>query len=522
MSDYALRYAADGFAVFPVYEPNILVDGVMTVCSCGKMDCRGKHPRTINGVLDATTDANTIKGWWQKWPSASIGIATGKKSGLAVIDLDGPEGMASGRSLRLQSSVSALTGNGKQLFYADTDGKLSNSVKKIAPGIDTRGNNGYVVVPPSIHPNGKRYCWQSQPLNRHALPQLPTTLAMMDLPTAVTGLVAHKPEGWIAEALKGMKYGNIDDTLVSILGRMRRDNWAATDARVLLDPHARAAGATEGHLDDKIKHIWDAYAPHTVLGVNHSRFEAIDTFLEDIKKVEWLCSPIVAEKSIGFVAGLPETMKTWVLIDLAVECARGNGSWLGLFPVKKGRVLFIDQERYKAETQRRFSAIMSAKGLDRKDLKESLFLKCGTTIKLDLEVSFKAFKAELLDLKPDLVIIDSFATFHGSPENDRMAIQLVLNRIKQLRDEVGCAFWFINHESKLVFSQIEENKAPNAYTMLGSVGIVAAAEAVLVVRKIEAGLSHIHHVKSTLAIASKSFTVALADVADGITIKGTI
>lgn len=520
---YALRYAADGFAVFPVYEPNIIVDGVMTMCSCGKMDCRGKHPRTINGVLDATTDVNTIKRWWTKWPSASIGIATGKKSGLAVIDLDGPEGLASGISLRLQSSVCALTGNGKQLFYADTDGKLSNSVKKIAPGIDTRGNNGYVVVPPSIHPNGKRYCWQSQPLNRHALPQLPTTLAMMDLPTAVTGLVAHKPEGWIAESLKGMKYGNIDDTLVSILGRMRRDNWAATDARVLLDPHARAAGATEGHLDDKIKHIWDAYAPHTVVGVNHSRSEAIDTFLENQQGVDWICKPIIAKKSIGFVAGLPETSKTWMMIDLAVESARDCGNWLGIFTVLPSKVLFIDQERFRGETQRRFNAVIAGKGLSKTLLAESLFLKCGTTIKLDLEASYQAFRSELLELRPSLVIVDSFATFHNSPENDRMAIQNVLNRIKALRDEIGCSFIFINHESKMVFQHVEDNKNPNAFDMLGSVGIVAAAEFCLTVRKIEPGLSMCHHTKSTLATAAKSFTVALQDLpGGGIAVRGTL
>ncbi len=516
---HALRYAADGFAVFPVYEPERHHGGLL--CSCSKVDCRGKHPRTANGVNDASTDSETIKGWWTRWPNASIGIATGKRSGgLAVVDLDGAEGISSGKRLGLSSSVVALTGNGRQLFYADIEARMKNSVKKLAEGVDTRGEGGYVVVAPSLHPNGKRYAWAGQPLRRNMLPSLPTLFQVSIAETSGAGVV-RKPEGWIAEALRGMKNGNIDNTLVSVLGRMRRDNWAAGDAITVLTPHAIAAGATPGHLEDKVRHIWKAYPAVTQVGQS-AKSETIDEFLNDIAKVEWLCSPIVAAKSIGFVAGLPETMKTWLLIDLAIECARGDGSWLGLFPVKRGKVLFIDQERYKAETQRRFAAVMGAKGLDRQSLKDHLFLKCGTTIRLDLEASFQAFRAELMELRPDLVIVDSFATFHSSSENDRMMIQNVLNRIKALRDETGASFWFINHESKLVFSQIEENKAPNAYTMLGSVGIVAAAEAVLVVRKIEAGLSHVHHVKSTLATASKSFTVALADVTDGITIKGTI
>lgn len=522
MMEWALKYATDGFAVFPVYEPIGL-----NLCSCGKVGCRGKHPRTPNGVNDATTNAETIRGWWTKWPNASIGMATGAKSSLAVIDLDGPEGIESGRSLSLVSSVIAMTGNGKQLFYADAEGKLRNSVKKLAPGIDTRGAGGYVVVPPSIHPNGKKYCWQSQPLSRNALNSLPALF--VDQPTGDGTLITsasplgnQKPIGWIADALKEMKNGNIDNTLFAVCCRLRNDGYSEADALVLLSPHAAAAGASPGHLEDKIKNVWNRYEPRTQSG-QPSKSEAIDDFLNDIKSVEWICEPIIAKKSIGFVAGLPETSKTWMMIDLAVESARASGNWLGIFPVTSNRCLFVDQERFRGETQRRFNAVIAAKGLKRSDLRDSLFLKCGTSIKLDLEASFQAFRAELLDLRPSLVIVDSFATFHNSPENDRMAIQNVLNRIKALRDEIGCAFVFINHESKLVFSQIEENKAPNAYTMLGSVGIVAAAETVLVVRKIEAGLSMVHHCKSTLASASKSFTVAVEDMPNGgILVKGTL
>lgn len=526
---HALRYAADGFAVFPVYEP-FRIDrpcDAIYVCSCWTEGCRGKHPRTANGVKDASLDVKQIKEWWTKWPNASIGIATGKVSGVSVIDLDGPEGLMSGRRLSLVSSVTALTGRGKQLFYADTEGKLGNSVKKLASGVDTRSSNGYVVVPPSLHPNGKRYSWEGQPLSRKALGSVPSAVLRMQITGAPTplglALGARKPEGWIADALKGMKNGNIDNTLVSILGRMRRDNWSSEDASALLEVHARAAGATEGHLTDKIRHIWRAYLP-AVSNVNtNPRSEAIDTFLEDMKEPEWICKPIIAKKSIGFVAGLPETCKTWMLMDLAVESARDCGNWLGIFGVTQNRVLFIDQERFKGETQRRFSAVIAGKGLKHSDLKDSLFLKCGTTIKLDLEASYQALRTELLELRPSLVIVDSFATFHNSPENDRMAIQNVLNRIKALRDEIGCSFIFINHESKMVFQHVEDNKAVNAFDMLGSVGIVAAAEFCLTVRKIEPGLSMCHHSKSTLGTASKSFTVQVADLPNGgITVKGTL
>jgi len=507
--EHALRYAADGFAVFP---------------------CRpkGKEPLgslVPHGCLDATTDAEIIRGWWTKCPDANIGMATGPRSGISVVDLDGPEGLRSGNLFGLSSSVSSFTGNGKQLFYKDETGTLKNSVKKLAPGVDVRGNGGYVVVPPSLHPNGKRYVWQGQSLSRVALPPVPVQFARSPISTGTNtttdSIGQRKPEGWIAQALEAMKNGNRDNTLFSICSRMRNDGYSKEDCAGLLGPHAAKVGATD-ILQAKIDNAWARYQPAPQAG-QASKSEAIDEFLEDIKKVEWICEPIIAKKSIGFVAGLPETLKTWLLIDLAVESARPCGQWLGLFPVSMHRVLFIDQERFKGETQRRFNAVIAGKSLQRRDLRPNLFIKCGTTIKLDLEASFQAFRTELLDLRPELVIVDSFATFHNSPENDRMAIQSVLNRVKALRDEVGCSFVFINHESKMVFQHVEDQKAPNAFDMLGSVGIVAAAEFCLTVRKIEPGLSMVHHTKSTLASAAKSFTVALQDLPDGgVIVKGTL
>jgi hypothetical protein len=496
---HALRYAADGFAVFPC-RPN------------------GKEPLGTlvpNGCLDATTDAETIRGWWTKCPNANIGIATGQKSGLAVVDLDGPEGAISGKRLQLTSNIIALTGNGKQLFYADTEGKLRNSVKKIAPGVDTRGANGYVVVSPSLHPNGKRYTWQSQPLTRHLLSPLPTLFSTIPTSGASVSTI-RKADGWIAGALEEMKKGHVHNTLISVLGKFRSHNFSEEDTYKLLSPYALVDGRPFEGLRDKIAEIWKRYQPLSNVTGNT---EDIDQFLDKLTEVEWICKPFFAKKSFGFVVGLPETLKTWLLIDLAVESARDSGNWLGIFGVASSRVLFIDQERFKGETQRRFNAVIAAKGLKRSDLKGKLFLKCGTTIKLDLEDSLRAFRTELLSLQPDLVIVDSFATFHNSPENDRMAIQQVLNNIKALRDEVGCAFLFINHENKFAYPSGEPQGEPHMGTMAGSVGIGAAAEFCLTVRKVEQGTSIVWHTKSTLASGHKSFYATVKDVENGIEVR---
>ena len=126
---------------------------------------RGKVPATSHGVKDATSDAATIDAWWRLLPEANIGIACGAVSGIFVVDIDGEDGEGTMRKLEaehraLPPTVEVITGNGRHCYFRLGDhGPIGNSVGTIGPGIDTRGNGGYVLAPPSIHPSGRRYEW---------------------------------------------------------------------------------------------------------------------------------------------------------------------------------------------------------------------------------------------------------------------------------------------------------------------------------------------------------------------------
>jgi predicted P-loop ATPase len=154
--EHALAYAWRGLPVFPAHS---LRDGR---CTCGDAECKtpGKHPRTINGVKDATTNAAQIERWWSQWPDANIGIAT---DDLTVVDVDvsnGKPGEASLRALEakhgpLPQTFKVKTGSGGWHYYFRGAGR--NSAGKLGPGIDTRGTGGYVIAPPSVHVSGGRY-----------------------------------------------------------------------------------------------------------------------------------------------------------------------------------------------------------------------------------------------------------------------------------------------------------------------------------------------------------------------------
>lgn len=154
LHDAALDYAARGWAVFPLKE-------------------RDKVPAVAGGFKVATTDEDEIDGAWEHRPALNVGIATGSMSGgLIVIDLDvheerGEDGTDAlweweREHGELPETVSAKTGSGGVHLYYQANTPISSSVNTEL-GVDVRAEGGYVVAPPSVHPNGQPYAWDNSP-----------------------------------------------------------------------------------------------------------------------------------------------------------------------------------------------------------------------------------------------------------------------------------------------------------------------------------------------------------------------
>jgi Bifunctional DNA primase/polymerase, N-terminal len=167
---YALAYAQHGWPVLPLHTPTF----TDPACSCRRRDCSsiGKHPRTLHGLRQATTDRSTVETWWGMWPDANIGIATGAESGLVVLDIDpahgGVESLTEFETIAgvLPGTIMAHTGGrGLHLLYAHRriDGWpapcRTNALGPELPGLDVRGDGGYIVAAPSLHASGLRYDW---------------------------------------------------------------------------------------------------------------------------------------------------------------------------------------------------------------------------------------------------------------------------------------------------------------------------------------------------------------------------
>ena len=161
---YALAYVKLGWAVLPCHW--ITEQGA---CSCRKScSSPGKHPLTKNGVNDATNDPGIINGWFHKWPDANIGVATGKVSGILVLDVDTKSGGFDSLDKIIEENgpipddCLAVSGSGGRHYVFKYPGKVGRTTTHLWPGIDIRGDGGYVVVAPSNHISGKNYFWDAE------------------------------------------------------------------------------------------------------------------------------------------------------------------------------------------------------------------------------------------------------------------------------------------------------------------------------------------------------------------------
>jgi hypothetical protein len=147
-------------AVVPVLPPEI-------IRAAGKGWClhplkpHEKKPLLTAWQDKATSDAARLTAWTRQFPECNWGVTTGPQSGFFVLDLDGETGLDWLKARidggnDLPETWSVHTARGLHLYFR-WELEVRNSSSKLAMGVDIRGAGGYVVAPPSVHPDGPRY-----------------------------------------------------------------------------------------------------------------------------------------------------------------------------------------------------------------------------------------------------------------------------------------------------------------------------------------------------------------------------
>lgn len=148
----------------------------------------GKRPVYEKGCYEATLSRHRVIGHWARYPNHNYGIATG--NGLLVLDIDAPNIEEALQALcaenePLTPTVTVITPKGRHLYLKANGVLVGNSVGKLGPGIDVRGDGGYVVGAGSVHPSGQLY--------RYAEGHDPRSIPIAEAPAWLLEL-ARKPE----------------------------------------------------------------------------------------------------------------------------------------------------------------------------------------------------------------------------------------------------------------------------------------------------------------------------------------
>lgn len=207
-TDFAIYYASRGFYVFPV----------------------GKDKKPLVDWDDlCTIDEKQIRQWWDKqYPQAGIGLVTGAKSGIVAMDID-PRHGGNESIIRLmvdwgELPVTAETvtgGGGRHIIFIHPGVHIGNKTNIPLPGLDFRGDGGYIVAPPSPHESGRRYEWAvGRKLSQTPLAPMPGWLTRLYLGPEPT---QQEQQARIAAPVdKRIGAGARNQTLASLAGTMRR------------------------------------------------------------------------------------------------------------------------------------------------------------------------------------------------------------------------------------------------------------------------------------------------------------
>lgn len=273
---YARWFAKRGMSIFPCHT---IEEGR---CTCHTTcPSPGKHPNgslVPHGVLEATTDLQTVDQWWALFPDANIGLATGAVSGVTVIDIDPDKGGEDAWS-NLENVFETVentwwveTGSGGFHVYFEALEGVRNSASVIGPGIDVRGDGGYVIAPPSLHVSGERYRW-SDHLNHE------TIVAPAPLPDWLQRRIMGKRGTTLATAPlpERITEGARNVWMASLAGTMRRRGMSrpAVEAALQIENRLKCAPPLDEREVERIAGSIDRYpASVSNLSVNGLRASA--------------------------------------------------------------------------------------------------------------------------------------------------------------------------------------------------------------------------------------------------------
>ena len=439
----AMRLAARGWAVFPV------APGTKRPYAGG------------TGCSEATMTPDRVREWWTERPNADIGVNAGMSS-LVVVDVDikggGPVSLGGlvERNGPIPDTVTAQTpGGGFHLFFKQPATAIRNRVG-IWPGVDIRAANGYVVVAPSVHPNGEHYAWREG--------RSPFDLDPAEMPEwLVSALAEPKAAPTLAAATQS---GERNARLTSLAGALRARG--VDEAGLIAGLRGLNTATCQPPLEDRevlaiAASIGKRPAGQTGLTERKRSFALLTRAdLGDLPSVEWLIDGVVPAAGVSVLYGPSGGGKTFCALSMAYAVSVGI-DWLSRATMP-GPVVYVAAEG-RSGLRARVEALEREHGLRADSLR---VLPEAVQLGRDADVTAFADAVAAMPQPPALIVVDTLARcLVGGDENSAKDVGLFVAGVDRLRETFGCAVLVVHHSGK------------GGDTYRGSSALVGAADSVM-------------------------------------------
>lgn len=459
----------------------------------------------------ATSDLAQVTRWAAQYPGCNWGIRTGQTSGVFCIDTDNDVAFNWAISKGLNPSYFVQTGKGFQFFYRQAPGvsvKTQSNLLKDAPkGVDVRGDkNGYVVAPPSLHPNGKFY----QVLANGSLPEPPQWLLDLVRPSERPEKAVRAPgsdpdepltddqksHGRNSFAKACRDYDNVADgewnselnKLAYKAGR-RVASGVFTEEEALeialevetaatyhdekergftatwnsgmaaglqvpwepedVDELAERAGFGEAPLPAAA--LMHMASPPVPAAVPAPTVQSDEIFLKDLttvvpKNTDWLWKGWIPKGELTLLAGPSGAGKSSLTFLFASQISNG-GKWFDDTPCSKGKVLIWSGED-SLETTIVPRLIAAGADLSRVQVIEGRRNPDGTPIHFDPAKDFPLLSRQVKERGYSMLIIDPIVSAITGDMNKANEVRRGLQAIVDFAKDQNCAVIGITHFSK--------------------------------------------------------------------------
>ena len=454
ITDYAIEYVDSGWSILPVKPED-------------------KRPYMTNWLQYNHTRASKemAVNWFKQLSGAGIGVVTGKISNMVVLDVESycPTPIDELLKKYPTQMISRTGSGGYHLFYQfpQNVSKISNRVG-IFEGADLRADGGFIVLPPTIHPNGNRYEW----IKKGPLGAFP--LSLLDLKSSPT----TQNEGWITEALRGVSEGGRNDTCARLAGYFFKKGmtYDIVEALILDWNERNDPPLPMKEVKTTLKSIERSHAgietQFTSVQFEDDRTQEEqqqNTFdvmkMSDYVKgyggegVSWLVQDWLPDKSITFLVSPPESYKTWILLDLAVSIS-ANVPFLGSYPVNEsGPTLIIQQEDSHSGLTDRLALIVEQKMKMNPQIDGDewsvpsmpdipIYVHPSRMLRFDNKKVVEELEKQIEIIKPKVIMIDPLYSTTASTENYMANLANQMMVLKTWRDKYGCSFVIAHHSKK--------------------------------------------------------------------------